>query len=106
MSPTTFSVPIETESTFLRFQLGLIDRVIVRTMNACRVSSTTQTSRVGLKSNAETFLRGLLKTNDGTASRRDFESLLNEFRIIRSTVYRIIARGELGSRIERETVFA
>jgi len=55
MSSATFSVSIETESTFFWFQLGLIDRVIVRTMNACRVSSTTQTTHGGLKPNVETF---------------------------------------------------
>jgi hypothetical protein len=55
MSPAIFSVSIETESTFFRFQLGLIDRTIARTMNVCRVPSTTQTTRVGLKPSAETF---------------------------------------------------
>ena len=55
LSPAAFSVSIETGSTFFRFQLGLIDRLIDRTMSACRVSSTTQTTRVGLKPNAETF---------------------------------------------------
>jgi hypothetical protein len=55
ISPAAFSVSIETESTFFRLQLGLIDRVIVLTINACRVPSTTQTTRVGLKPNAEIF---------------------------------------------------
>ena len=37
MSPAAFSVSIETGSTFFRFQLGLIYRLIDRPMNACRV---------------------------------------------------------------------
>jgi hypothetical protein len=32
-SPATFSVSIETEATFLLFQLGLVDRVIVFSMS-------------------------------------------------------------------------
>jgi hypothetical protein len=55
MSLAAFSVSIETGSTFFRFQLGLIDRLIDRTMNACRVFSTTQTTRVGLRPNVATF---------------------------------------------------
>jgi hypothetical protein len=35
--------------------LGLIDRLIDRTMNACRVFSTTQATRVGLKPNTTEF---------------------------------------------------
>ena len=37
MSPAAFSVSIESGSTFFRFQLGLIYRLIDRPMNACRV---------------------------------------------------------------------
>jgi hypothetical protein len=37
MSPAAFSVLIETGSTFFPFQLGLVDRLIDRTMGACRV---------------------------------------------------------------------
>src|SRR5215831_15397497 len=48
LSPAAFSVSIETGSTFFRFQLGLVYRLIDRTMNACRVFSTTQTTRVWL----------------------------------------------------------
>ena len=33
MSPAAFSVSIETSSAFFRFQLGLIDPLIDRTMN-------------------------------------------------------------------------
>src|SRR5208337_1891233 len=55
MSPATFSVSIETVSKFFRFQLRLIDRLIDHTMNGCRISSTTQTTHVGLKPNVETF---------------------------------------------------
>jgi hypothetical protein len=38
------------------------------------------------------FLRGLLKANDWTATREIVEAVRNEFRIGRSTVYRMIAR--------------
>jgi putative transposase len=38
------------------------------------------------------FLRGLLKANDWTATREVVEAVRNEFRIGRSTVYRMIAR--------------
>ena len=55
MSLAAFSVSIETGSTFFRFQLGLIDRLIDRTINACRVFSTTQTTRVGLRPNVATL---------------------------------------------------
>jgi hypothetical protein len=37
------------------------------------------------------FLRGLLKANDWTATREVVEAVRNEFRIGRSTVYRMIA---------------
>src|SRR5215831_4462169 len=49
MSPAAFSVSIETGSTFFRFQLRLMYRLVDRTMNACRLFSTTQTTRVGLR---------------------------------------------------------
>lgn len=39
-SPATFSVSIETEATFLLFQLGLVDRVIVLSMSASCSSAT------------------------------------------------------------------
>ena len=55
MSPAAFSVSIETGSTFFRFQLGLINRLIDRTMNVWRVFSMTQTTRVGLKPNVTEF---------------------------------------------------
>jgi len=62
-------------------------------MSACRDSSTAQTTRLGLEPNAETFLlRGLLKTIDWTATREVVEAVRSEFRIGRSTVYRMIAR--------------
>jgi hypothetical protein len=48
MSPAAFSVSTETGSTFYRFQLGLLDRLIDGTMNAWRIFSTTQPTRVGL----------------------------------------------------------
>ena len=38
------------------------------------------------------FLRGLLKANDWTATREVVEAVCNEFRVSRSTVYRMIAR--------------
>ena len=38
------------------------------------------------------FLRGLLKANDWTATREVVEAVRSEFRIGRSTVYRMIAR--------------
>ena len=38
------------------------------------------------------FLRGLLNANDWTATREAVEAVRNEFRIGRSTVYRMIAR--------------
>jgi len=42
-SPATFSVSIETEATFLLFQLGLVDRVIVLSMGASCSSATCPT---------------------------------------------------------------
>jgi hypothetical protein len=51
--PLRFPVSIETGSTFFRFQLGLIDRLIDHTMNACRravtvlVDSPTGLSLIG-----------------------------------------------------------
>ena len=42
-SPATFSVPIETEATFLLFQLGLVDRVIALSMSASCSSATCPT---------------------------------------------------------------
>jgi hypothetical protein len=76
MSPAAFSLSIETETTLFRFQLELIDRLIVLTMNAFRSSSTAPR----LRPNAETFSARLL-----VDERLD---------------------GHARGRIERETVFA
>ena len=43
VSPATFSVSIETEATFLLFQLGLVDRAIVFSMSASCSSATRPT---------------------------------------------------------------
>ena len=55
MSPAAFSVSTETGSAFFRFQLGLIDHLIDRTMNPCRGASTTQMIPVGLRPSAALF---------------------------------------------------
>ena len=55
MSPAAFSVSIETGSAFFRFQLGLIDHLIDRTMNPCRGASKTQMIPVGLRLSAALF---------------------------------------------------
>jgi putative transposase len=44
--------------------LGLIDHLIDRTMNPCRVASTTERRRRREAERRIIFLRGLLKTND------------------------------------------
>ena len=55
MSPAAFSVSIETGSAFCRFQLGLIDHLIDRTMNPCHGASKTQMIPVGLRLSAALF---------------------------------------------------
>ena len=55
ISPAAFSVSIETGSAFFRFQLGLIDHLIDRTMNPCRGASKTQMIPVGLRLSAALF---------------------------------------------------
>ena len=78
---------------FFRFQLGLIDRRDrPYDERMPRLLDDPDDPRWLEAERRDIFLRGLLKPNDWTATREVVEAVRNEFRIGRSTVYRMIAR--------------
>jgi hypothetical protein len=56
VSPATFSVSIETEATFLPFQLGLVDRAIVFSMS----TSCSSAMRPALEAERQNIFAQLL----------------------------------------------